>query len=1597
MTSGGEKPKDSEDYFYTIWKINFELENDLQPVNTIIDPQVTPGEAIARLDKYGGKYKIVGQAKDGKIEIGPSYYPEEKKEVFILCRHRKDSLKDNPDLTITNVDKVTIEGVDTDYEYNSHDDITVSHQYKYEPPKKMEESHYIDRFFKYVGVGEDISYDQNASYNKNAFVGDGFVDVTYYLSAWYDSFDREQGPGFKLDFIDEGPLSINDSEKLTPLEEYYFTSIKPRAVLYEIVDTPEGEKKELLGTVEDIGRAQIYYKNDVNGDWLKFKDVKLSSKDSWLQFDGTDKPIDIDGKPVSVKVELTLTRGTFMSGGMDIGAKIIASDRIKELLDTDGSVKITNEATTSLSKLDGSDKRTAKNKANLNIQGPQFEAYLMKNSEIIGNLDLTNHTAKIDYSVVAKFTETTGKATSADWKIFDGAAFYDLLPKGITEKNVKNIRLGVAPETFNNMNPSYYDWDMERNRYNALEDFSYTTEFIDNWNNTGQTMMKIYVNTSGGQEEVKDKLSIIVRYSLIVTFDQIEELDSKLNNKVAFSPNSTSGIKRGKADPSSEKFPARDRDEYGDFSNISNEGQEDVENKFFTEKTQSIPLPKASELSYVKSVGTQKEVFKSSIEINEGEEYEYKLRLKTPEKTRAKNLIFYDVLENDHGNNPYWQGKFKEITEGNSGDYDVAPKYYYSTKDNIHIYNEDGTLTEQGSLDNKEVWTDVKPESDKITAIAIDLRKTKDGNDFIMPDDSFLYLTIKMEGIPKNYSEYSDYVANKDNKNKPIKAYNTTILQSTLIDELGNKTTNARRANTTKVSIKTTELKVYKKWDNLPGKNLDDIEQVEVQLYRNDEAVDGKTLTLNKDNGWSDSFIGLPTLDLANNKNYEYTAKEVGEDNGVVKINNRTFEVSYENDSSKNSTLITNKETIQPTPLDPPKTDIKVEKIWQDKDGKEISAPLDKIEVELYRDGQATDKKLTLNAENNWTGEFKDLDVVEKVDSEKAYEYTVKEVGEKEGNIKLSDSKYKVSYDGSMEKGFKITNKLEETSSPWTPITPPKEDIKVEKIWQGKDGKEISAPVDKIEVELYRDGEKTDKKLELNKSNNWSGEFKDLDVQASLNAKEAYKYTIKEVGEKDNKLTIDDSKYQVTYGGTEEKGFKITNKLEETSNPWTPITPSKEDIKVEKIWQGKDGKEITAPVDKIEVELYRGGKATGEKKELSKENSWKAEFKDLDVVEKLDSEKAYEYTVKEVGEEKGKVVIGNNKYEVKYSGSMNDGFTITNEEEPTIPPTPLDPPKEDIKVKKNWQDKDGKEISAPVDKIEVELYRDGKSTGKKLELNKANNWSGEFKDLDVVEKLDSKEGFKYSVKEVGEETGSIKLNGNWYKVNYSGSMKDSFTITNKEEPKTPPTPPTPSEPDTITIEVKKDWTLYGNKPVDKIMVELYRDGKATGKILELNKANNWSGEFKNLDVKKGANSTHDYHYTVKEVGESGNTIKLDGRWFDVNYLGNMKDGFTIVNKEEKPTEPGKPEEPNTPNKPNDPQEPNTPETPKEPEKPNNPGTPVKPNTPKTPLPGKQLPKTGNGLNPSTYAWILLGLGNLSTFAGIQRKKRIKSRRKKNVK
>ena len=164
----------------------------------------------------------------------------------------------------------------------------------------------------------------------------------------------------------------------------------------------------------------------------------------------------------------------------------------------------------------------------------------------------------------------------------------------------------------------------------------------------------------------------------------------------------------------------------------------------------------------------------------------------------------------------------------------------------------------------------------------------------------------------------------------------------------------------------------------------------------------------------------------------------------------------------------------------------------------------------------------------------------------------------------------------------------------------------------------------------------------------------------------------------------------------------------------------------------------------------------------------------------------------------------------------------------------------------------------------------------------------------------------FEVNEQGKVTVK-NANGNEVKAN-----ENKLTVTDKEEASTPEKPWTPIVPSTRNLKVTKEWLgTNGNKitaPVDKIEVELHRDGKATGQKLELNKANNWTAEFKNLKAYESIENSKAYEYAVKEVGESNNSIKLDGKLFKVTYSGNMKDGIKVVNTENPTLRPSIPPE-----------------------------------------------------------------------------------------
>lgn len=556
-------------------------------------------------------------------------------------------------------------------------------------------------------------------------------------------------------------------------------------------------------------------------------------------------------------------------------------------------------------------------------------------------------------------------------------------------------------------------------------------------------------------------------------------------------------------------------------------------------------------------------------------------------------------------------------------------------------------------------------------------------------------------------------------------------------------------------------IKVQKAWNDEDNKDKKRPSSIKVTLMakigNESTEYEVETVELNKDNNWSYEFKNLPSK--SNGKNIEYSVKEatekdgklIEEKDGKITIDGQNYKVKYSYDEDKKTNIITN------TPEEP-KKEIKVSKVWDTTKEKAIA---NEIKVILIKNDKETNETLTLNAENHWKGSFKDLDI--KDENGKDITYTIKEAGEIDGKITFDGKEFKVSYKASSD-GYTITN------SYYPPEEPKKEyrDISVEKAWDIRGMK----PISHIEVELYRDGEATGNTLVLSEANGWSGSFKNL--EKASDGGHIYKYSVKEIGEKFYTVEISGEYYEVIYKGDMDSGFTIINREE-------PKKPQRRDVRVIKAW------DITnqIPVDEIQVELYKDGRATGNVITLSEANGWMGHFEDLLA---YDAEGVkYEYSVREVGEASRMISISGSDYDVSYAGDMDHSFIITNRE--NIPPKK----KTEVRVNKTWQ------TSGETEAVQAELYMDGAATGKTITLSEANGWSGAFTDLDLEDAKGNKH--VYTVKEIGEAGGQYTIGERVFTVSYSGDMHSGISIINSEEPpeeereKEPPKPKHKDKPD----------------------------------------------------------------------------------------------------------------------------------------------------------------------------------------------------------
>ena len=500
------------------------------------------------------------------------------------------------------------------------------------------------------------------------------------------------------------------------------------------------------------------------------------------------------------------------------------------------------------------------------------------------------------------------------------------------------------------------------------------------------------------------------------------------------------------------------------------------------------------------------------------------------------------------------------------------------------------------------------------------------------------------------------------------------------------------------------------------------------------------------------------------------------------------YTVSYDMDTETDTHLIINTHEIE-------RTSITVNKAWNDHNNQDGIRP-DSVVLTVYANGISTGNKVTLTAADGWTATVTNLP---KNDNGTPIVYTMVEETAVGGYTAETN-------------GTTVTN----THAPETV------DIPVTKIWNDNDDQDGFRP-DSITVHLLADGVEIGSKV-ISVGDDWKYTFTGLPKFRDGGVEIVYTVTEDAIAHYTTAIT----------------GFEITN---------THI-PETAELSAVKVWDdlnNQDGKRA----DSVIINLYGNDKSVAlATATLSESNGWTVTWTGLP---KYSGGMPINYSVAEIGATKGgadySVVGAGYSIEHKYNNAAGSPFwtvaTITNKHTPET--VGLD-------VQKSWQDSDNQDGIRPAS-VTVELYYkigasgEWTATGKKLELNPANEWDATFTSLP-----------KYAAGTLVEyKVVEDAVPG--YTATYSmDSANNVVTVTNTYIPQQ------------TSVKVNKVWDDHDNqdgiRPAS-VTVSLYGRDKVTAlATVVLDGSNDWSYTWTGLPMNYAGSAIV---YTVVEDAVAGYT------------------------------------------------------------------------------------------------------------------------------
>lgn len=385
--------------------------------------------------------------------------------------------------------------------------------------------------------------------------------------------------------------------------------------------------------------------------------------------------------------------------------------------------------------------------------------------------------------------------------------FYDLLPYGIKFDPSIQIRAGRVPSTSSEAVKQEKVWDQEQVKVVVDSQKDIDT----NYRGSGRTRIAFHIQYEG--EDASGYYDKMWMEGWGVSFGAYydwkdADISNAATNIAAFMPAKTDdeallGTDNEVMPDDGRTYPSdEDKQRYQIFGeDIDGDGNQKEQTVLYANASVNEDIVMASMSKLEKLVRSDDDRFGSfdteaTVLCNHG--YTYEISVKNATKTLS-DIVVFDRLEDaplyqadTHFENNWWYGSFTGINVNELKEKGVAPIVYYNANRNAKITTEDETpdevLTVEHGWIRSEDW---KRELSEVKAIAVDMRKDREGNPFTIKEMGAVSFQIHMQSPKEDESlDTANHENTHDKKHPATYAYNDASFYSKVVEDQSEGTVN---------------------------------------------------------------------------------------------------------------------------------------------------------------------------------------------------------------------------------------------------------------------------------------------------------------------------------------------------------------------------------------------------------------------------------------------------------------------------------------------------------------------------------------------------------------------------------------------------------------------------------------------------------------------------------------------------------------------------------------------------------------------------------------------------------------------------------------